>query len=508
MYNTDGSVLIIERPHPAGPNPNLATANGHTEIASLYSTTTNTFVPVHFPTLAFCSGTAFGPDGEAWVIGGAPIRTARQWCGDAVGATPGYIGNGFFDVRRVQGTNVATVANMPVARWYPTAITLADGRIFIAGGSHAEAGGYGAMEGDASLYEDSYQLLTPSTGSLSPPASLPVLTDTWPVNLYPAIFVLPITSSIAVFAGTRCSTQATIAPAHLSSDPSCCRRQTGTPTLLPLDPANSYAPEIVFFGGSSADMATATTPASSSSYRINMAATNPTYLEEEMPSGRLMGDAVLMPDGTVGIFNGAQTGIAGGIIGASAATNPTTVPVVYNPYAAVGSRYSEWADSKIPRLYHSVAFLLLDATVSASHSAMVKGSEMNEVMVMGSEVTEEYRVQVFTPPYLQTGASRPTITTAPAAVGYAKQFSVGYKGTTSIDRVVMIRQSAVTHSLHTDAREVVLVINSSTPSSVTCTSPPDPSIAVPGQHCCRATYVSILHIRPTSGSISCTSSVM
>ena len=36
--------------------------------------------------------------------------------GDAVGATPGYIGNGFFDVRRVQGTNVATVANMPVAR--------------------------------------------------------------------------------------------------------------------------------------------------------------------------------------------------------------------------------------------------------------------------------------------------------------------------------------------------------------------------------------------------------
>ena len=58
-------------------------------------------------------------------------------------------------------------------------------------------------------------------------------------------------------------------------------------------------------------MATATTPASASSYRINMAATNPTYLEEEMPSRRLMGDAVLMPDGTVGIFNGAQTGVHG-----------------------------------------------------------------------------------------------------------------------------------------------------------------------------------------------------
>lgn len=70
------------------------------------------------------------------------------------------------------------------------------------------------MEGDASLYEDSYQLLTPSTGSLSPPASLPVLTDTWPVNLYPAIFVLPITSSIAVFAGGACADLPSHCPVH------------------------------------------------------------------------------------------------------------------------------------------------------------------------------------------------------------------------------------------------------------------------------------------------------
>ena len=81
-------------------------------------------------------------------------------------------------------------------------------------------------------------------------------------------------------------------------------------------------------------------------------------------------------------------------------------------------------------------------------------------------------------------------------MGYAKQFSVGYKGTTSIDRVVMIRQSAVTHSLHTDAREIVLVITSSLAGSVTCTSPPDPSIAVPGQPCCRATCIGTVHTRP------------
>ena len=56
---------------------------------------------------------------------------------------------------------------------------------------------------------------------------------------------------------------------------------------------------------------------------------------------------------------------------------------MYNPYAAVGSRYSEWADSKIPRLYHSVAFLLLDATVSASQIMVQNSARHRSLHVPG-----------------------------------------------------------------------------------------------------------------------------
>lgn len=71
-----------------------------------------------------------------------------------------------------------------------------------------------------------------------------------------------------------------------------------------------------------------------------------------------------------------------------------------------------------------------------------------QVMVAGSEATSEYRVQVFTPPYLLSGATRPTLTTVPTAMGYNKTYTIAYGGTACIDRVVVIRQSSVTHGIH------------------------------------------------------------
>ena len=71
-----------------------------------------------------------------------------------------------------------------------------------------------------------------------------------------------------------------------------------------------------------------------------------------------------------------------------------------------------------------------------------------QVMVAGSEATSEYRVQIFTPPYLLSGATRPTLTTVPTAMGYNKTYTIAYGGTACIDRVVVIRQSSVTHGCH------------------------------------------------------------
>ena len=59
------------------------------------------------------------------------------------------------------------------------------------------------------------------------------------------------------------------------------------------------------------------------------------------------------------------SGIAGGAgTGYGAATNGTTVAEIYDPRKPIGQRWSKATDSKIWRLYHSVAFLTPNAEVS------------------------------------------------------------------------------------------------------------------------------------------------
>lgn len=43
---------------------------------------------------------------------------------------------------------------------------------------------------------------------------------------------------------------------------------------------------------------------------------------------------------------------------------PTTVAEIYDPSQPVGQRWKPVGDTQIPRLYHSVAFLTANATVS------------------------------------------------------------------------------------------------------------------------------------------------
>ena len=58
---------------------------------------------------------------------------------------------------------------------------------------------------------------------------------------------------------------------------------------------------------------------------------------------------------------------------------------IYSPGSAPGSRFGGLlASSGRDRLYHSVAWLTSNA----------------EVLVTGSETTEDYTMQLFTPPYL------------------------------------------------------------------------------------------------------------
>ena len=81
-------------------------------------------------------------------------------------------------------------------------------------------------------------------------------------------------------------------------------------------------------------------------------------------------------------------------------------------------------------------------------------SEMLQVLVAGSEVTLEYKIQVFTPPYLLNGNPRPAIETSPTNMTWHHPYDITWSGTDSIDRVVLQKMADSTHSISWDLRQV------------------------------------------------------
>lgn len=125
-----------------------------------------------------------------------------------------------------------------------------------------------------------------------------------------------------------------------------------------------------------------------------------------MPEGRGMVEATLLPDGTVIWLNGCNQGAQGFGI----ATAPTLEALMYNPTAPLGKRWSTGASSTIPRLYHSVALLLLDGTLLVAGSNPVQQPVLTPIpnQTPSEDYVTEFRVEIYTPPYLQAKAERPT----------------------------------------------------------------------------------------------------
>jgi Domain of unknown function (DUF1929)/Glyoxal oxidase N-terminus len=172
---------------------------------------------------------------------------------------------------------------------------------------------------------------------------------------------------------------------------------TGGSVLLPLSAGTDYEPEIIICGGGAyQDLPSPTDP---SCGRIRPLDEDAEWEMDAMPEGRGMVEGTLLPDGTVLWLNGAQRGAEGFGI----ADTPALEALIYDPAANLGKRWSRAGTSEIPRLYHSVALLLLDGTVA------IAGSNPNEMPILSEEVDPnnparafptDFRIEIYTPPYL------------------------------------------------------------------------------------------------------------
>jgi hypothetical protein len=176
-------------------------------------------------------------------------------------------------------------------------------------------------------------------------------------------------------------------------------------------------------------------------------------------------NATILPDGQVLATGGTR---GGGFVNISTGLAVKEAEL-WNP--STGQWTTLAANSKM-RIYHSVSLLLPDGTVLHGSS----GDAMADLAVVPPERNHE----IFSPPYLFKGA-RPTITSAPASVGYGQTFSVVTPNAAQITGVRWIRLGSVTHAYDASARANTLTfaING---GNVEVTAPSAARQAPPGHY--------------------------
>lgn len=460
----------------------LVLPNGHYAMSSEYDPINNTVVPLSYTTNAFCCGGTFLADGRLLSVGGnAPLVDIDSTIGDGFDAIR-YVSRSSND-STLDGQNWSEPGNkLASKRWYATAQTMPDGTIFVASGS------LNGLDPTVKANNNpTYEILSAEGISSGQNIPLEILEKQQPYYMYPFVHLLN-DGSLFIFASKSSERFSVATNTTLQSYPDLAGDyrtypNTGGSVMLPLSSSNNWSPKVIICGGGAYQ--DITSPTDPSCGTIEPLATTPAWEMESMPEGRGMVEGTLLPDGTIIWLNGGNTGAQGfGLM-----ADPTLEALMYNSSAAVGVRFSTLASSTIPRLYHSVALLLLDGTL------MVAGSNPVEQPVLVQSITNpyvtEFRVERYTPPYLQgdKATTRPanvqlsTITMAPNST-----FEVNFTAKTGNSKVeiVLYHGGFVTHSLHMGHRMLVCdntgYVAGSTTQKLTVTVPPNNNVVPPGPY--------------------------
>jgi len=374
----------------------------------------------------FCNGMVVLPDGRPFVISGTlaydPFRGTPQ--------TAAY---------DPESKQFVDLENMAHGRWYPTATTLADGKVMVFSGL-SETG----------PTNTTVEIYSPHSGWSQEYQS------GWVPPLYPRMHLLP-NGNVFYSGPTRAST--TFNTTTKTWSPTATTnyggsRSYGTSVLLPLRPANGYRPRVMIFGGGN--------PATATTEIIDLSSTTPSWqYGPSMSQPRVQMNAVILPDGKVLAVGGSKND--------EDASTASLNGDLFDPEAGT---MSTLAQNAYPRLYHSVALLLPDGRVWLAGGNPARG-------------TYEAHTEIYSPPYLFLGdgspAPRPAITDAPGVIGYGSTFQVQTGSAAEVASVVLVRPGAVTHAFDMDQRLVGLSFTA-TNGALSVTGPPDGGVAPPGYY--------------------------
>lgn len=449
-------------------------------------------------TNTFCSTGQFLPNGTFLSIGGT--RT-----GDT---NPGATSIRAFTPCTDAECDFVLVANLTRRRWYATAQIMPDGRVLVVGGSDT-MGTLSINSADVNNPTIEYFPRRAGEGNYL----LPLLERTLPFNLYPFVHLLP-SGLVFIFAQ---SSWTLLNPSTNQEVPGVypdlsdvdeitgfpwfrTYPVTGTSAMFPLSSRDGYRAEVMICGGSVslAFSKPQTTLADYRCWRIYPEDPSPSWTKEVMCDWpacttvyrRVMGEMVLLVDGSLLLLGGAQLGIQSQLQPRGVTGSPQYHALIYLPHNHSWYPTLQLPASAVPRLYHSSAVLLHDATV------LITGSNPNVVLNKTSPFPTEFRVEKFIPPYVLTGQPRPVIVQSPSFAIVNTTFQVGFMAYprggnfASLARysVALVNPGFSTHNARHGMRNIVLdilsieVFSNATSNRVIANvmAPPTLNIAPPG----------------------------
>jgi len=183
-----------------------------------------------------------------------------------------------------------------------------------------------------------------------------------------------------------------------------------------------------------------------------------------------------LPDGTIMIMGGAHQGLAG----FGLATDPNLNAILYDPTKPVNQRFSILNDTIVARMYHSETILLPDGRV------LVSGSDPQTFEPDGAPIyPEEFRVEVYVPPYLNEGRTPPEYVLHANDWAYSGAYQITvnlHHGTPSTTmRVTLMGSTSSTHGNSMGSRTIFPAF---TCAGNLCTiiAPPNAGVSPPGWH--------------------------
>jgi hypothetical protein len=413
----------------------------------------------------FCCGHAFLSDGRLLVAGGT-----EEWGGGDAHGIHGAAGH-FSGLRDANIFNYATTSWTPASdmipepgmstgggRWYPTLVTLPDGRVLAMSGHPKDDD---TRHSNLSL--EAFSSTTSPGGSWSQIGSDSADNDT---TYYPRLMVLPggkvfcanLVGGATKILDTATGTWMTVGTAVPNdAGENIYRGIAGTAVLLPLLPIDGYRARVLVCNDTTPYVFDTTMPG------MGWVETSPRAVANA--PRRRNGCATLLPTGEVFVSGGAPNASndAGGLMPAE----------IYSP------ALDSWSSVETPtivRNYHSVALLLPDGRVWTA------GSNINcqQSFFPAGADNRQLTMEVYSPWY-HGRADRPIISAAPDSANYNSAFRVDTPQAATISRVALVRCGTSTHAFNGDQRHVGCRFTRGN-GYINVTSPPDGAIAPPGYY--------------------------